>query len=235
MLLLLAATFDPLSERLPDGGPRYTETDLNRLIVEPWNAASALAFLGLVVAWAVRLRGAYRCYPFLACCLPILAVGGVGGTVYHAFRASRVFLVMDYGPIYLLAAATTIYLWVQVGPRWSHVLAVVLISAGVQLLGLSLPRHYAISASYASLAVLILAPAVVLLAKTRFRHGGWVALALAWFAAALFFRVADAWQLLTPVGTHWLWHLFGAATTAALMEYLYRLRRDRLTPKSDAG
>lgn len=234
LLLLLAATFDPLTERLRDGGPRYTETDLSRLVVEPWNAASALAFLGLVVAWAVRLRGEYRRYPFLSYCLPLLAVGGIGGTIYHAFRASPVFLVMDYGPIYVLAAATTIYLWVQVAPRWWHVLAVVLLCVALQLLASSLPRHYAISVSYASLAVLILAPAAVLLAKTRFRHGGWVALALACFAAALFFRVADAWHLLAPVGTHWLWHLFGAATTAALMEYLYRLRREKLSPAASA-
>jgi hypothetical protein len=230
ILLSLAATFDPLTDRLPDGGPRYTETDPTRLVVEPWNAASALAFLVLVVVWVVRLRGQYRRYPFLSSCLPLLAVGGVGGTVYHAFRASPVFLVMDYGPIYVLAAATTIYLWVQVAPRWWHVLAVVLLCVVVQQLAWSFPRHYAISVSYASLALLILVPAAALLVKTRFRHGGWVALALGCFAVALFFRVADAWHLLAPVGTHWLWHLFGAATTAALMEYLYRLRREKLSP-----
>jgi hypothetical protein len=230
LLLALAVTFDPLSDRLPDGGPRYTETDPTRLVVEPWNAASALAFLVLVAAWAVRLRGAYRSYPFLSYCLPLLAVGGIGGTIYHAFRASRVFLVMDYGPIYVLAAATAVYLWVQAAPRWWHVLAVVFLCVLIQVLAWSLPRHYAISVSYASLAVLILAPAAGLLARTRFRHGGWLGLALACFAVALFFRIADAWHLLAPVGTHWLWHLFGAATTAALMEYLYRLRREKLMP-----
>jgi hypothetical protein len=116
----LDAAADPLTSQMPDGGPLYTETDPSRLLVEPLNAVTALAFLVLVVAWAVRLRGRYSRYPFLACCLPILAVGGIGGTVYHAFRASRLFLVMDFVPIYLLGLAATVYLWARIRPRWWH-------------------------------------------------------------------------------------------------------------------
>jgi hypothetical protein len=229
MLSLLARPGDPLTQRLADGGPVYTETDPSCLIAEPWNAASALLFLVLVLAWAVRLRGRYRRYPFLACCLPVLAVGGVGGTIYHAFRAARIFLVMDYLPIYVLGVAATIYLWVRVSPRLWHVLLVLGLSVLLQQLAWLLPAHYAISVSYASLAVLILVPAVAVLVRTRFRDGGWVVLALACFGVGLFFRIADAWRPpLLPMGTHWLWHLFGAATTAALIEYLYRLRNERL-------
>ncbi len=226
------AALDLLTERLRDGGPRYAETDTGRLVAEPWNAATALVFLGLVVFWALRLRGRYGRYPFLSACLPILAVGGVGGTAYHAFRASWVFLVMDFLPIYLLGVAATAYLWVQVRPRWWQVAATVVLCVLVGSAGRALPAQYGISLSYAALGLLLLAPVALLLARTRFRDGGWVVAALACFGAALFFRLRDAWlPPLLPMGTHWLWHLFGAAATAALIEYLYRLRgRALLTP-----
>jgi hypothetical protein len=28
------------------------------------------------------------------------------------------------------------------------------------------------------------------------------------------------------LGTHWLWHLYGAATTMFLFEYFYRIKQD---------
>jgi hemolysin III len=224
----MAAPPDPLTQRLADGGPVYTETDTGRLLVEPWNAASALLFLAIALAWAVRLWGAYRRYPFLTGCLPILAVGGVGGTLYHAFRVSPVFLAMDFVPIFVLVVAATVYVWVRVSPRCWHVVAVVGTMVLLQRLAWFLPTQYAISVSYASLALLLLVPTGVVLVQTRFRDGGWVVLALLCFGAALCFRIADAWHWLAPVGTHWLWHVLGAAATAALIEYLYRLRRGRI-------
>jgi len=69
-----------------DGGPTYTETHLDRFIVEPWNAASCLSFILIVAYWVVRLRGQYRQYLFLTACLPVLLMGGIGGTLYHALR-----------------------------------------------------------------------------------------------------------------------------------------------------
>jgi len=229
LLDALDAAADPLTSHMPDGGPLYTETDPARLLVEPLNAATALAFLVLVVIWALRLRGSYGRYPFLSGCLPVLAVGGIGGTVYHAFRASALFLVMDFVPIYLLGLAVTVYLWARIRPRWWHLALAAAATALALGLGRGLPRHYGITLSYASLGFLILVPTAVLLVRTRFRDAGLIGLALGSFGLALFFRFADAWRPpLLPVGTHWLWHLFGAGTTAALMEYLYRLRNATL-------
>jgi hypothetical protein len=235
MLLDALDAADPLTSQMPDGGPVYAETDPSRLLVEPLNAATALAFLVLVVVWAARLRGRYGRYPFLSCCLPVLAVGGIGGTVYHAFRASRLFLAMDFVPIYVLGLAATVYLWARIRPRWWHLALVTAATLVALTVGQRVPRHYGITLSYGSLALLILLPAVVLLVRTRWRDGWLVGLALACFGMALFFRFADAWRpLLLPVGTHWLWHLFGAATTGAMLEYLYRLR-STMGPVAEMG
>ena len=61
-----------------DGGQLYKETDFSRPIVEPWNAVSSLAILLPAVYWAFKIRNNYRKYPFLALCLPLLFMGGLG-------------------------------------------------------------------------------------------------------------------------------------------------------------
>src|SRR5262249_45205224 len=142
----------------------------------------------------------------------------------HAFRVSPVFLVMDVAPIFVLGLAASVYLWLRVSPRWWQVVLVLVVFLLLQTLGIGLPAHQAINLGYATLAALILTPLVFLLSRPRFRHGAWVAAALGSFGVALFFRYADTWRPpLLPMGCHWLWHLFGAVTTALLMEYLYYL------------
>jgi hemolysin III len=214
-----------------DGGPIYLETNLGRAVAEPWNAASALAFLALVAFWAVRLRGRYRRHAFLTACLPLLAVGGAGGALYHASRASYAFFLLDVVPIAILVLAASLYLWARLLPgRWGLLLVL-----PPSLLAGAFPRaepeHFTINLSYALLATLILAPALLTLARDHGRHGAWVALALACFGVALVCRHADlAWRCAwLPMGTHWLWHLGGAGATAALAEYLYRLEAERPT------
>src|SRR5262245_15072525 len=100
--------------QLLDRGPRYTETPPDPyaagapLIAEPFTAATAALFVVIAAAWLVRLRGRYGRYPFLMCCLPILLVGGVGGTLYHGLRTHRLFFLLDVIPIQVLALAGSV-------------------------------------------------------------------------------------------------------------------------------
>jgi hemolysin III len=221
---------DFLNQSYRDGGPYYTETltGLDRTLVEPWNAVSALAFLALVLFYALRLRGRYGQYLFLCGCLPILAVGGIGGTLYHGLRRYPFFLVMDYMPIFVLVMASSLYLWRRVIPRWWYlpilVMAYLLLAT---VLFRQVPRQIAITLNYALLGLFTLLPTVLVLVSTRWRHSGWIGLALGAFGVALVFRYADTLEPpLLPMGTHWLWHLFGAFAAGGLAEYLYRLRRE---------
>src|SRR5262249_17678621 len=115
--------------------------------------------------------------------------------------------------------------WARLGPRLHHLLTMLGVLAFIQVLGhWQLPPHWAINLSYAMLALLILVPLTIVLVRTRCRHVGWVATALVAFGIAWFCRLADGWEgPLLPMGTHWLWHTFGAITTAALTEYVYRI------------
>jgi len=236
----LAPIPDAPFERLPDRGPRYKETPPDPYaenapnIAEPYNAVTASFFVFIVLYWLIRLRGKYSRFPMLVSCLPILLVGGIGGTLYHAYRTRLSYFLLDVIPIQLLALAATIYMVVRLGSVYGKrkvftifiaVIAAILFVNGVLFRMTGLGRVYptlTINLSYASLAVLIVTPILVVLVRTKFRHGSWVALALSAFAIGWFCRLVDPFSPL-PMGTHWLWHTFGAISTAGLIAYFYRI------------
>jgi hypothetical protein len=240
-----ALTPDLPADRALDGGPLYAETPAEvraqqpypGLVAEPWNASTAFLFVLVAVFWFLRLRGRLRSYPFLAVSLPLLLVGGIGGTLYHGLRNWRGYFLMDVVPIYLLGLIVSIYWWIRLGPRVRHLLSMLVVLGFLQLVGVwQLPTHWAINVSYAMLAMLILAPLSLVLVRTGGRHAGWVATSLVAFGIAWFCRLADAWdEPLLPMGTHWLWHTFGAVTTAALTEYVYLIEGVNLRRPGPAG
>jgi hypothetical protein len=227
---------DPVTNWNPDdGGPRYVETPVDPdhfsgLVAEPWNTGSALLFIIIAGGWAWALRGRYRDHPFLTMCLPILATGGIGGVLYHGLRIYRVFFLMDVIPIFVLGLTVTLWLWIRLGPRLLHLLGLIALLALLQSIArYQLPRQWAINVSYGSLAVLILAPVVLSMVRTKFRHAGWVYTSVACFAIAWIFRISDTVRPpLLPMGTHWLWHTFGALTTLSLSIYVYHIEGVRL-------
>lgn len=245
----------PVGARMADWGPRYVETPPDPraadapAVAEPWNAVTAAFFVVIVATWAWRLRGRYRDYPFLCACMPILLAGGIGGTLYHATRASPVYFLLDVVPISLLALAAAIYLLIKLGQGagWGRVLV---LSAGTLAFYLAvnlvlvfgfrsaLERvpNLRVNLNYASLAILILTPMAVVLVRTRFRHGGWVVAGLVSFALAWFFRLVDREMgVYLPMGSHWLWHTFGAITTALVVEYFYLVEGERDGTAPHAG
>ena len=229
------------ANRLADGGPRYKETPPDPAAVpvaEPWNAITASVFILLVLVWVWRLWGRFRRYPFLSACLPILLAGGVGGTLYHAFRTERAYFLLDVIPISLLGVAGSVYLTVRLGRAiglWKvAAIAVGLVVAYLFVNGVlfrtfrSDNPHLSVNLSYASLVVVVLVPLAAVLVRTRFRYVGWVAAALAAFGHAWFCRLADGTPFFDlPMGTHWLWHIYGAVSTAFVIEYFYRIEGER--------
>ena len=234
--------------RMPDRGPRYTETPLDPYapnapaIAEPWNAITAFLFILIVFVWVWRLRGRYRNYPFLCCCMPILLAGGIGGTLYHATRASSVFLVLDFVPITILGFTGSMFMAIRYWGRrgWWFLPAVCLFYASVRSLFFAVLQptniQFGINLSYASLAAVVLIPIGLVLLRTRFRHGGWVVAGVISFAIAWFFRLVDrdiASEL--PMGSHWLWHTFGAITTFLIIEYFYLVEGERSRIQQSLG
>jgi hypothetical protein len=234
------------NRRLPDWGPRYIETPADPsapdapYIAEPFNTVTATFFIVIAVAWLWRLRGRYREFPFVVCCMPILLAGGIGGTLFHGTRAARIYFLLDVIPISLLGLAGSAYMAYRCLGRnraWMLIL-IVLFYAVVNRLFFAflgpMNRQLSINLSYASLAMIVLAPIALVLWRTRFRYGGWVVLGLLSFGIAWFCRLVDQYSGGTlPMGSHWLWHTFGAISTAAVVQFFYKVEGETLTPSGE--
>ena len=217
-----------------DFGPIYAETDISRIPVEPWNTASTLIFLVIVLLYLQRTGGDYNRFPFTVLVLPILFVGFAGGCIYHATRSHWIWLVLDFGPIFLLVLLAAYYFWRAV--THSHVKAGSLVCLFFALTALVRSTVEGalvlkISVGYSLLALNILLPAFLHAARRRWQDLGLLFFAPLFFVAAILFRHYDKLlsESLLPMGTHFLWHLFGGCSVFCLMEYVYRVEREQET------
>ena len=222
-----------LINQIQDGGPWYAETHLtDQLIVEPWNAFSSLAIAAPAVYYLWKIRKQPGQYGFLLFCIPLLLLNGIGSTLFHGLRTSRIFLVMDYLPAMLLTLAITAYFWVKVLPKWWLVFFTV---GPVLFLRFAVFNYFsgqfAINLSYIIGGVAFFLPIVLILFKMNFRKGKDMVLAIICFSLAIYFRGADKDFIhLIPFGTHFLWHIFTGIGAFFLADYLYFLRKKELEP-----
>ncbi len=213
----------PVNQLPPDGGMLYTETNMAQLFPEPLNAITSGFFLAIALYWTVKMKGKFKSNPFLTYCLVLLYIGGIGGTVYHALRQWRVFIMMDWMPIMLLCVSAGVYFLAQ-STKWYYAVLMVLSYVGLQFSIRNLLSadniHLFVNINYALMALLVLLPVLRYLIYTKWKAGKWVGYALLSFALALTFRIADKWEWLS-FGTHFLWHSFGAIATFCMFNYIY--------------
>ncbi|MCU0446915.1 MAG: hypothetical protein MUE85_18610 [Microscillaceae bacterium] len=213
-----------LLQRLVDGGGRYAETNLDYWIIEPWNAASSLAFLLPVFYWLYRLRGRYYEYIEIIACLPFLFLGGLGSTLFHAFRTSRLLILMDVLPVLIASLGMSIYFWLLILPRKWWLLGVIVAFFGLQYIFFRvLPPPYSINLAYFVRGVVMFLPMVLMAQKIRrqeLSNDLW--LAIAFFILALIFRALDKEvTFVMYMGSHWLWHLSTVVGVFYLSEFMY--------------
>jgi hemolysin III len=115
-----------------DGGLLYRETVIHQTIVEPWNAFSSLAFLIPAIFFLYKLRGHYRDNGFIVFfCSPLLILGGLGSTFYHAFRVSFWLLLLDVLPILVLTLGVSIYFWWGIFRKKIWILVIFVVFSGL--------------------------------------------------------------------------------------------------------
>jgi hemolysin III len=234
MLTFFASLKPALDTLVRDGGPIYRETNLSHFIAEPWNAVSSLTFLVPVFYWLYKLRGRYRRFSFLVGCMPLLVLGGLGSTLFHALRTSRLLLLMDFLPIIILTLAVSIYLWYRALKNWWLVAGIVLVSFVIRYFVFQLgDRTLLINTSYFITGCMMFIPALMFLYQTRFVGAGYLVTAVILFIVALFFRYIDLKIRFSflPMGTHWLWHTFCGIGIMFLSYYLVRIVDLRETAK----
>jgi hemolysin III len=89
-----------------------------------------------------------------------------------------------------------------------------------------IPSGARITVSYAAIGLALVVPAALHAAILNRRHSGWLPAALAAFVLALVARQSDlaAGAAGWPMGSHFLWHLFGGAATFCVFGYLHAVR-----------
>jgi hemolysin III len=206
------------------------ETDPDRFIVEPWNAFSALLMLIPAMIWLIKVRGELSHYRFLLFAILMVILGGLGSALFHGFRASTLFLVMDVVPSALLTLSLSIYLWIKILKRWWYIFFILVPTFGVRLLFWNtIPDHMAINVSYFISGVVIALPLLIILFRDRFHKWLVITLGVTSFVIALFFRQLDATVItILPMGTHFLWHVFSAVGAWFILDYIHYLRDVRL-------
>ncbi|WP_420385516.1 ceramidase domain-containing protein [Roseivirga sp.] len=221
-------------EQITDGGPWYAETHItDNLIVEPWNAFSSLAIAAPAVYFLWKIRKQPNDYAFLLVCIPFLLLNGIGSTLFHGLRTSRIFLLMDFMPALALTLLISVYFWAKALPKWwMGVLAVapvMLMRFGVIDL---IPGQRGINTSYMISGIAFLVPLFLILKKYDFKKtlnivGGTIC-----FILAIWFRQIDKLAVdLIPFGTHFLWHIFSGIGAFLLADYLYFMRTTELEEK----
>lgn len=223
---------------LHDGGPLYAETNLDQFIAEPWNALSSLVIVAPALYWLFVIRKDLKNYGFLLFCIPFLLLGGMGSTLFHAFRSSPWLLHLDVYPIVALTFFISAYFWSKVFK--STGLALLLI-VGVGLFTYSLfsflSSHTAINLSYLIRGTALFLPIILVLSRSGYAGVRQVIISVVLFIVSLVFREIDARASLQflPMGTHFLWHVFSGLGAFYLGAYLYRVRNYELAYRQAAA
>lgn len=206
-----------------DFGPIYKETNSNSLIVEPWNTFSNFAFLIIFVYFSIKVYKNFKNHKFLAFSLPLMLIGFVGGTIYHATRSSNIWLFMDWIPIAILSLLVSIHFLIKQKVHWSVILVFIMLPFLYRFLfvALKIPKIFERFLGYPILALIIALPIIRWLILTRWSNRYLILLSSIFFVLALFFRTIDLNQNIFKMGTHWLWHIFGALATFCLAQYIY--------------
>jgi len=217
-------------QQIFDHGPMYNEFVHDTLIHEPWNAYSSLCFFIPVIFWLIYLRGKYRTYGIITALLPLLFFNGLGSTLFHAFRASNWFLLLDWLPAALMTLILSIYFWYRVTQKlWKaisvvggfYALAFTMVKILSQQTGLSGP-----SIGYFFTGAAFLVPVIIDLKRNQWKHAGLYVVSLFFLVLALLFRILDyptpnpfPWL---PQGTHFLWHVTSSLAVFTLGFYIYK-------------
>lgn len=221
----------PFLMYLSDGGGVYAETNPENIIVEPWNAITSLFLIAPAVYLFHKLNGEYRRHPFLLYCIPLLTLGGLGSTLFHAFRTSPFFLYLDVIPTLLLTLSISAYFWYRVVKNGWIVALIIGGSMALRYwLFLAVDPALALNLSYFITGVTIFVPTLLILLATDFQQSQLILLAALLLGVSLLFRRLDTELAhILPMGTHFLWHIFSAVGALFLAKYLYFLDRRRVS------
>lgn len=195
--------------------------------VEPWNTASNLVFLFVILYWAVRLKFQWRKFPSIFFMLAFTSVGLFGGTLYHGTRSNCFWLFLDWIPIVLNVGVLSFVFWNGYFQNWKIALLFGLPpTLAATLLQLYFGFHSVLysTLAYLSLFLSAIASLIFWIRKKGSLHLRLLGFAMISVGLSFLARLAERsphFDFLT-MGTHFLWHIFGAMTCHLVLLYLHR-------------
>ncbi len=230
---MLSILLQQTNPHIHDFGPNYHEFIADAVVKEPWNAYSSLFFLVPVIFWLFKLYGKYRENWMIVIILPFLFMNGVGSTLYHAFRDSNFFLILDFAPAIVICLITGTYLWTKILKKWYWGLLILLGAYLVAPLMIMLFERWlgevGGNIGYFTIGAAFLTPALLILLRTKFYKWTLVFWSVLLLNGALVFRSLDhptpnPWPETLPMGTHFLWHILSALAVFTLGYYFYYIK-----------
>jgi hypothetical protein len=230
---MLFSIIESVSGAIRDSGPYYHEFHADAFIKEPWNAYSSLFFLVPVLFWVWKLRGQYAENKIITAILPLLFLNGIGSALYHAFRSSEFFMILDGLPAMLMVLILSGYMWNKVlNNIWKSIAVVLLFYVtGISAI-ISLKPSFGdgvINLSYLFSGACFLVPAMIILFRTKYYKWPLILMTFIFLGLALLFRSLDyptpnLFSGIFPQGTHFLWHIMSALAVFSLGYYIYFIK-----------
>lgn len=213
------------AEIMNDGFPKHAETVPGRFPVEPLNAVSNIAFLFILCYWTWKTKFRIRIYPAIVLTMPLLLGAFVAGTMHHLLRSDKVWNGIVLLCIFFAVINTCIYLWYRITESWLKsfvgVLAVPFIFR-IFLASITLPDKITMSTVFVVMALAIMIPAVIHCIQNHLKNLELLVISSISFIIALIFRETDANLIgIFAIGTHFLWHVFGALSIFFMLKYLF--------------
>jgi len=122
-------------------------------------------------------------------------------------------------------AMACVFFWHKVTKSWVMSFSMTLVFPVV--FRYALPESHRIGSAsvvFAALSLSLLPPIAIRCWQDGMRLVSYPLAASAFFLVGVFFRELDAFHgLVAPVGTHFLWHIFGALAVCAVLGYAYEL------------
>ncbi len=228
--------------QIQDGGPLYHEFVHDAMIKEPWNAISSLSFFIPVIYWIWKLRGEYKQHLIMVAIIPLLFLNGLGSTLYHAFRSSDAFLLLDWMPASAMSILLASYFWSKVLSKWYFGFLAVFVfyllgGISIMLFIDESNRDFAPNIGYFFVGASFFIPIFILLYRNRFKHLDLIAYGFTFLALSLICRSMDypnpnPFPDLFPQGTHFLWHIFSSFAVFSIGYFIYYYRKMELASKS---
>ena len=208
-----------------DGCSVNAETVPGRFPVEPLNTVSNIVFLVLLIYWLKKVGFKYSRYPLIVIVLPMMFLGLIAATIHHSLRIDKVWKTITVLSIFYSVVMTCVYFWYRVSEKWLSAFFLTMLFPLIFwmfYLNVEVVEKINLSVIYVAMSIAVFIPWFLFCIRNKLKNLNLLALSSFLFTIGMVCRMSDLrFQPFFSYGTHFLWHIFGAASVFVLLKYIY--------------